>query len=682
LGSFNIPASYLGQSLAPVLGENRTMWIRVCQWLMCAALLCCVPVRAQTSFHTPQVRAELTWHAPQGIQADQPLYLGLVLQHQPQWHTYWLNPGDSGLPTAFEWQLPEGVRAGDTLWPVPQKLRLGDLVNYGFEGRVTLVVPLMLSNAVIQAHQASIPIRLTAHWLVCRTECIPQSGEFQMNLPLQANGNRIDPLVQTTLEAQPQTFPGTASARIEQGRLVLQAAGWPADAVGQKVSVFPEQKEVIAAPAETHPRSLTSWQDSNWQARLPLSAMRSTAPEQLSWWWVVGEGAKARAWRVQTKVQGSWPPLPLPAADAPALTPVEPIAGLDLGWWGALIGAFLGGVLLNLMPCVLPVLALKVFALVQGHETPAMRRRQAWAYTLGVMLFLLGLGATLLALRAAGEAVGWGFQLQSPWVVAALALLFALIALNLMGWVDPSRWFPAGWGQWSSRHPTMDAFLTGLLSVLVAAPCSAPFMGASLGLAVTLPWHQAMAVFAMLGIGLAGPYGLVAHFPVLARWVPRPGRWMNRLRQWLALPMAATVLWLLWVLGQQITALDAGRQTPAQTAHADSEAAVWWPWSAEVADQAQAKGRMVFVDFTAAWCITCQVNERAVLQRSEVLEAFKQKNVLTLRADWTRHDPAITQALSDLNRTGIPVYVIYQAGAQPKVLSELISVNDVLTALK
>ncbi len=658
------------------------MWIRVCQLLICLVWLMASPARAQTSFHTPQVRAELTWHAPTGIQAGQTLYLGLVMQHQPQWHTYWLNPGDSGLPTALEWQLPKGIQVGDTLWPVPQKLRLGDLVNYGFEGQVTLVVPLRLSDAAIQANPTSIPIGLTVHWLVCRTECIPQSGEFQLSLPVQDRSNHIDPRVQATLEGQPQVFTGTASARIEQGHLVLQGTGWPAEAVGQKVSLFPEQNEVIAAPAETHPRARTAWQNDTWLARLPLSDLRSTEPRQLSWWWVVGEGAQRRAWHVQTQVQGDWPPLPVPGAQSSGQVATESLAGLDLSWWGALLGALVGGLLLNLMPCVLPVLALKVFALVQGHETPAMQRWQAWAYTLGVMVFVLGLGAGLLALRAAGQAVGWGFQLQSPWVVATLAVLFALIALNLLGWIDPAAWLTTGWGQWQSRHPGVDAFLTGLLSVVVAAPCSAPFMGASLGLAVTLPWQQAMAVFAMLGVGLAGPYWLVAHFPVLARWVPRPGAWMNRLRQWLALPMMATVLWLLWVWGQQIMTPDAEQSSQKQTARADSEAAVWWPWSAQLVDQAQSQGRTVFVDFTAAWCITCQVNERAVLQRTEVQAAFKQKNVLTLRADWTRHDPAITQALADLNRTGIPVYVIYQNGAQPKVLSELISINDVLSALK
>ena len=249
---------------------------------------------------------------------------------------------------------------------------------------------------------------------------------------------------QTTLAQQPQPFPGKVSAKLEQGRLVLQAQGWPTEAVGKKVALYPEQNEVIAAPAELHPRARTGWQGNAWQARLPLSDLRSTAPQNLSGWWVVGEGDQARAWRVQTPVEGTWPPLPVPGQTTEPAPQSYTIAGVDLGWWGALIGAFLGGLLLNLMPCVLPVLALKMFALAQGQATPAMRRAQGWAYTAGVLLFLVGLGAGLMGLRAAGEAVGWGFQLQSPWVVGALALLFALIALSLLDLIHFDRLFPSG----------------------------------------------------------------------------------------------------------------------------------------------------------------------------------------------------------------------------------------------
>ncbi len=660
--------------------DNSGMWMRALMLWVWGWLGLGPAVGAQATFKTPQVQAELTWQAPEGVASGRPVHVGLVLQHQKEWHTYWLNPGDSGLPTALEWKLPEGVSVGATAWPIPRKLKLGDLVNYGFEGRMALVAPLQFAPGWQPPADQKLTIGLTAHWLVCRTECIPQTGEFTLGIPLQEGRNRVDPDMMATLGQQPRDFPGRVSAQLEQGRLVLQAQGWPADAVGRKVALYPEQNEVIAAPAETHPRARTGWQGDVWQARLPLSDLRSTSPETLSWWWVVGEGAQAQAWRVQTPVAGVWPPLPVPGQSAPAAPEPYTIAGVDLGWWGALIGAFIGGLLLNLMPCVLPVLGLKMFALAQGRETPAMRRLQGWAYTAGVLVFLVGLGAGLMALRSAGEAVGWGFQLQSPWVVGTLALLFALIALNLAGWIHFDRLLPGGWGQWQSRHPAVDAFLTGLLSVVVAAPCSAPFMGASLGLAVTLPWQQALAVFAMLGLGLAAPYALATHFPALVRFMPRPGAWMNRLRHLLAIPMAATVVWLLWVLAQQVTAPDPAK--PSAVARADSPAGVWLAWSPEVVEQAQAQGRTVFVDFTAAWCITCQVNKRTTLERAEVLAAFGQNDVLALRADWTRHDPAITQALADLDRTGIPVYAIYRPGQPPVVLSELISVADVLAALK
>ncbi|MEY2620892.1 MAG: hypothetical protein RIT26_712 [Pseudomonadota bacterium] len=656
------------------------MWIRFIGVLWAVCLNAAWAFTPSASFNTPQVKAELVWHAPQGVGQGAPLWLGLVLRHQKDWHTYWKNPGDSGLPTAFEWQLPAGVTAQDPLWPIPRKLRLGELVNYGFEQTVALVAPLKISEAARPGADGLLTVGLTAHWLVCRTECIPQTGSFKIGIPWATPQSRHSPEVAATLDQQPLEFTGQASARFENGQLVVQTSGWPEPWRGQKMALYPEQNEIIAAPAETHPRARLTWKDSTLSARLPLSDLRTQAPGTLTWWWVVGEGAQARAWRVSTPVQGDWPPLPQPGLTQQTGTPAQ--GGADLGWWGALLGAFIGGLLLNLMPCVLPVLAIKMFALGQAQNTPAMRRLQGWAYTLGVWLFLLGLGALLMALRAAGQAVGWGFQLQSPWVVAGLAILFALIALNLADLIHIDRWFPGGMWQWQSRHPAFDAFLTGLLSVVVAAPCSAPFMGASLGLAVTLPWPQAMSVFAMLGLGLASPYLLACHFPAVVRFMPRPGAWMNRLRRLLALPMVATVVWLLWVLGQQLSHEEPMPGAVTVQAQADSPAGQWWPWSPELVDQALAQKRTVFVDFTAAWCITCQVNKKTTLDRDEVLQAFKDQNVLALRADWTRHDPAITQALADLDRTGIPVYAIYRPGKEPVVLSELISVADVLQALK
>mgnify|MGYP003341534578 CR=1 FL=1 len=651
------------------------MWIRLCL----IALLACglQPAWAQTIQVTPQVRAELQWHAPQGLDQGQAAWLGLNLKHQKDWHTYWKNPGDSGLPTAFEWRLPAGVSVGETLWPVPKKLPLGELVNYGFEGEATLVIPLRFEPG-FKPPQGPLSVGMTAHWLVCRNECIPQSAEFRIDLPWRG-GNQLSASIEATLQAQPRTYPGEVQARVVDGQLLITASNTPPQMQGQKLGLFPEQNEVIASPAEQHPRARTGWQGGIYTARLPLSDLRTQAPTELTWWWVVGEGPRAQAWRVITPVQGPWPDLTEPGQK---MNPVAANPGTDLGLWGAWLGAWLGGLLLNLMPCVLPVLALKMFALGRAQLSPAMRQLQGWAYTLGVLVFMLGLGAGLLALRAAGQAVGWGFQLQSPWVVGILALLFALISLNLLGWIELERLLPSGFGHWSARHPAADAFLTGLLSVVVAAPCSAPFMGASLGLAVTLPWQQALSVFAVLGLGLASPYLLACYVPALVRFLPRPGVWMNRLRQWLAVPMLATVVWLTWILGQQLSApAEATQQAQAATTP-DSSAGQWWPWTPEVVEQARRQGRTVLVDFTAAWCITCQVNKRTTLERPELMDALRTGHVLALRADWTRHDPAITQALADLGRTGIPVYAIYKPNAAPQVLSELITLQDVLDALK
>jgi thiol:disulfide interchange protein DsbD len=333
-------------------------------------------------------------------------------------------------------------------------------------------------------------------------------------------------------------------------------------------------------------------------------------------------------------------------------------------------------------------------------------------------------------LRAGGEQLGWGFQLQQPWFVAALALLFTLIALNLAGWFELGNFLPQRWLQAQARHPDADALLSGLLAVAVASPCTAPFMGAALGAALGMPAAQTLIIFAALGLGLALPYLLASHFPALARRMPRPGAWMQTLRQLLAFPMIATVLWLGWVLAQQ-TSIDAliallavllalsllvwgwqrvqgarlrwlallalllplgltsawfassleAASTPTPAGSANSSGP-WAPWTPERLNAELAAGRTVFVDFTAAWCVTCQVNKRSTFADAKVMRAFETKNVITLRADWTRRDPAITEALARLGRQGVPVYVFYRPGQPPTLLSELLSPAEVLGALE
>jgi thiol:disulfide interchange protein DsbD len=405
-----------------------------------------------------------------------------------------------------------------------------------------------------------------------------------------------------------------------------------------------------------------------------------------------------------------------------------------LGFVLALIGAFVGGLILNLMPCVLPVLAIKLLGFAQHSRAHRAHRVAGIAYTAGVVLSFLALGAGVLALRAAGEQLGWGFQLQSPVVVSVLAAFFTLIALNLFGLFEFGQILPSRVASFQYKHPVMDAALSGVLAVAVASPCTAPFMGASLGLAMTLPTWQALSIFVAMGLGLAAPYLLASFMPAVARLLPHPGPWMVTLRQLLAFPMLATVVWLLWVLGQQ-TSLDAAmfalvgllllaaliwalkQHTPAarglawliaaalvwgafsfaeelnapatsavesnsaSNGSASNGSAVWQPWSETAVAQSLAQGRPVFVDFTAAWCVTCQINKKSTLSNNEVLADFAAHQVTLMRADWTRRDPTITAALTALGRSGVPVYVLHAPGKAPLVLSELLSVSKMKEAL-
>ena len=383
------------------------------------------------------------------------------------------------------------------------------------------------------------------------------------------------------------------------------------------------------------------------------------------------------------------------------------------------------------MPCVFPVLAIKVLAFAQHADDKAAHRANGLAYTAGVVLSFLALGGLLLGLRAAGEQLGWGFQLQSPGVVAVLAVLFTLIGLNLAGLFEFGNVLPSRVATLQAKNPTADAFLTGVLATAIASPCTAPFMGASLGLAIGLPVVQALAVFGVLGLGMALPYLAASWWPAIARALPRPGAWMNTFRQLMAFPMFATVVWLLWVLGQQsgidgaaallmllvVLALlvwalglrGKGRAvlsglsalalvwlgwtvgpnvTRMQEAAAATEAPTtvqgmsWQAWSPEREAALLAEGRPVFVDFTAAWCVTCQYNKRSTLADAGLLADMAAKNVALLRADWTRRDPLVTQALAALGRNGVPVYAIHKTGQPSQVLSEILSVQEVRTAIE
>jgi thiol:disulfide interchange protein DsbD len=674
---------------------------------------------------TPQVKAELLAHAPDGVVPGKPLWLGLKLQHQPHWHTYWKNPGDSGLPTTLTWTLPGGVTAGAIEWPTPKKLPIGPLMNFGYEDTlllpVTVTVPAGFSAARLD-------VALHAEWLVCKDVCIPEAGDFALSVPAQAATAGDAALFAAARAALPLAVAGAAaSAELQGDALVVRVAGLPAAWQGRPLTLLPETGGVLQNAATPPAR----WEAGQWTARLPVDPQRSEGPALLPA--VLTTPGQPAGLQVVLKVTTPWPavaapePLPslggaeTPSPPAPALPAAAPVSLL-----AALLLALAGGALLNLMPCVFPVLSLKVLGFAShAHDRRALLAG-GLAYTAGVVLSFVALAALLLALRAGGEQLGWGFQLQSPTVVALLAALFTLIGLNLAGVFEFGSLLPGHWGAARARHPLVDSLLTGVLAVAVASPCTAPFMGASLGAAVTLPAAQALAVFAALGLGMALPYLLVSTWPGLARLLPRPGVWMVHFKTLMAFPMFATVVWLVWVLGQQagidgaaallatLVALafaawalgspalggkarwsfgvvsllllgavlmgtwPALRETPAAPATSAPAEAGWEPWSTARVAELSAQGRPVFVDFTAAWCVTCQVNKRTTLNRSEVQADFARRRVALLRADWTRRDPLITAELARLGRSGVPVYALYAPGAAvPQVLSEILSVGEV-----
>ena len=730
------------------------IFIAASAWWTCAA----AQNNAQSEVvRTDQVQAKLLAHAPQGVPigqtpeaaAAQPVWVGLQITHAPEWHTYWKNAGDSGMPTELQWTLPPGVMAGDIAWPLPKKIPIGHLANYGYEGTVLLPVPLIITPQYKPGVLAdALDVKLKATWLVCRKECIPQDGEFALKIPLRSSTALNGAAFDAALKSQPADVAGAHQVALKDDgkRLAVRVAGLPVDVRGQPLELFPESPGVVvtaATPARAdEPVGARTWSQhwdgDVWTADVPVSPERADSPEKMALVLVAGE----RGWRAEAPVAGAWPALALPAGVSPALEaalkananaganappPAAPTAVPASTFVWALLGALIGGLVLNLMPCVFPVLAIKVLGFTQHADDRRAHRTSGLAYTAGVVLSFLALGALMLALRAAGQQLGWGFQLQSPAVVAALTVLFTVIGLNLAGVFEFGSFLPSRLATLEARNPVANSFLTGMLAVAVASPCTAPFMGASLGLAVGLPAPQALLIFAAIGLGMALPYLAASWWPAVARLLPKPGAWMDTFKKFMAFPMFGTAVWLLWVLGQQTGIDGAGallallvvlalvlwalgltgrtrivlasfsiaagallasafgpnviKMAEAATPVAETPGARWQPWSAERVQTALGAGQPVFVDFTAAWCVTCQYNKKTTLASAEVLSAMDAAKVQTFRADWTRRDAAITAELQKLGRSGVPVYVLQAPGQAPVVFSEILSVTEVKDAL-
>lgn len=675
-------------------------------------------------------------------------WLALRLTIREGWHVYWTNPGDSGLPPVADWQGTDGVSVGDMLFPLPQRIPVGPLVNYGFKNELVLILPVEVGADV----PADAPIRLAAQaeWLVCEEICIPEFASLDLELPMTVGPAEPDPSAQTVFAAARAALPRPAPAdwlprfAVADGTVRLHLALPPDFAAGlEHVAFFPAEPGAIVHAADQRvqrrPDGLLLELQGDYLAQEGDLA-------RLDGVLVFAHGAEGEVDR--TGYHLSPRPVAADALDGPATGAAATAPG-DRGTAGggdpawrldastALLFAFLGGLLLNLMPCVFPVLFLKAVGMVEhAHHRPWQVRLQGLAFTAGVLVSFLALAGILLGLRAAGSGIGWGFQLQAPAFVAAMAFLFFAIGLSLSGLFSLGGRFAGVGSTLAGRSGTIGAFFTGVLACLVATPCTAPFMGAAVGFAVAQPAAVALAVFAALGLGMALPYLLLSFVPALLRRLPRPGAWMERVKQALAFPMYATAVWLVWVLSLQAGPLGvaavlsgavliafvawvhsvtrdggavlravgtavvvlglaglaglAGLTQSTAPAGGRAQAAAsapeggprWSVYAPERLAALRAEGRPVFLNLTAAWCITCLVNERIALSSEAVGAAFRARNMVALKGDWTSYDPDITKLLAQFGRSGVPLYILYPGnGEEPRVLPQILTEGRVLEAI-
>jgi thiol:disulfide interchange protein DsbD len=672
-----------------------------------------------------QVAASLV-SADASIQPGTPFTLALRLVHKPHWHTYWVNPG-TGLPTTLKWSLPEGWKAGDIQWPAPTLLTdtRGNVIGNGYDG--DLLLPVTITPPAGLKPGASVELPVAADWLMCQDECVPGSAKLSITLPVSVDGPKPDPefgaRIRTVLSQLPMpvlgwTFsasrgPKTITLTIRTGKGSYASRALPGD-----LHFFSEDGTI----ASDQPQAITSDGNGDFTLTLPVS---DDAPANATA--LIGVLTSKKGWqpdglRPGVRIGVGFETVTAPAAAAVADGSPTPMAG---GLLGTLALAFVGGLILNLMPCVFPVLGIKILGFV--NQAGADRRKvtlHGLVFTSGVLVSFWVLAAILAVLRAGGSHLGWGFQLQSPAFVFGLAAALLAFALNMSGVFEFGLTATGIGSNLQSKSGLIGSFLTGALATVAATPCAAPFLAPALGAALALSTAQSFAIFTVIGIGLSAPYLLLSAFPAAVKVLPRPGAWMETFRQAMAFPLYATVAYLVWVLAGQLTEtgllssllglvlvamgvwaygrwnapgaspgrarfgliaclvlLAAGAWAGWPVAAAPTDI-VWDKWSTEAVEKLRSENRIIYVDFTARWCATCQANKRLVFHSGDVLRAFREKHIATLRGDWTSKDPLITAELAKYRRAAVPFNVIWSPGrADPIILPELLTPSAVLDAI-
>ena len=656
----------------------------------------------------------ITQHDP--VELGQSSYLGIQISLEEDWHIYWKNPGDTGLPTQVEWFLPDGFVVSSILWPSPSQFKLENFVNFGYDQTVIFPFRFTVSNDVTPGIYA---VSAKVSWLICKDLCIPGDAVLSADIEVATAGVMTAEAI--PIERAIQTLPKQAAdnwfevtvSKDKQWSIDLSRVD-TAIASAEFFPAFPGLIEYQASQTLADSESglvlrgqlsMDYGQSKNpFQGTLVLTNKSSQDVFSFD---IRRTAKQVSTFESLSDISGE----------------IQPLTNI----WLAIGFALIGGVILNFMPCVLPVIAIKLMSLIGLDErSRAEHYQETGLFALGVILTFCLIGATLLALRSAGEQVGWGFQLQESGTVLVLIILFFILALNMSGLFEVGTSLQ-GVGGTDKNFGRLSSFFSGVLVTVIATPCTAPFMGAAIGFSIAQGATVSMLTFMALGVGMAAPFVLISLRPSLLACLPKPGEWMNTLKNLLSVPLYLTVVWLIWVLGQQTTihvvskvlvvlvfiglcawaigkvqyrkivrfatwrifivasllivivALNNvvssfGRQTSQQSITNGA----WLPWSSSQVSKDRNMGRAVFVDYTAAWCITCQVNKRLVLDDPAVIAAFDKNNVITYRADWTSRDAEITNSLSTFGRSGVPVYVYYPPNQKPPlVLSEILSDEDI-----